>query len=52
MPYGESFTVHFGKIGTNGQTKETKCDSVADATTKVEKLIQEKTKKGYIEKTK
>ena len=49
---GDTFTVHFGKIGTKGQIKETKCNSVADATAKVEKLIQEKTKKGYIEKTK
>ena len=49
---GPSFTVRFGKIGTKGQIKEKTCGSIEEATAEVEKLIKEKTKKGYIEKTK
>jgi len=49
---GASFTVHFGKIGTKGQVKDKACSSVEAATAEVEKLINEKVKKGYIEKTK
>ena len=46
---GNDVTVRFGKIGTNGQT-QTKTMSDADAATKhVEKLIKEKTGKGYQE---
>jgi predicted DNA-binding WGR domain protein len=44
--------VHFGKIGTNGQVKDKACGSVEEATAEVEKLIKEKVKKGYVEKTK
>ncbi len=46
---GSKFTVTFGKIGTNGQTqlKEFKTDSEAQVA--YEKLIAEKTKKGYRE---
>ena len=47
---GKDVTVRFGKIGTNGQT-QTKTLADADAATKhAEKLIKEKTGKGYIEK--
>lgn len=42
-------TVRFGRIGTQGQT-QTKSFGDADAATRhVEKLIAEKTKKGYAE---
>ena len=42
-------TVRFGRIGTNGQT-QTKALADADAATKhVEKLVKEKTGKGYQE---
>lgn len=46
---GTSYTVNYGKIGTTGQTKtkefgtEEKCQAEAD------KLIREKTGKGYVE---
>ena len=47
---GKDVTVRFGKIGTNGQT-QTKTLADADAATKhAEKLIKEKTGKGYMEK--
>lgn len=49
---GPTFTVHFGKIGTKGQVKEKTCATAEEAAVEVEKLIKEKTKKGYIEKTK
>lgn len=43
-------TVRFGKIGTGGQTTVKSFDSAADATKHADKLIAEKTKKGYVEK--
>lgn len=43
-------TVRFGKIGTNGQVKEKDLGTSEAASTEAEKLIAEKTKKGYIEK--
>ena len=46
----KTVTVRFGRIGTNGQT-QTKTLADADAATKhAEKLIEEKTGKGYSEK--
>ena len=46
---GNDVTVRFGRLGTSGQT-QTKSFSDADATARhVEKLIGEKTKKGYVE---
>jgi uncharacterized protein (TIGR02996 family) len=44
---GKSFTTKFGKIGSNGQTKIKDCASEAAAKAEVDKLIAEKTKKGY-----
>ncbi len=44
---GASFTVTFGRIGTAGQSKVKKCKDAAAAKAEVEKLIAEKTKKGY-----
>jgi predicted DNA-binding WGR domain protein len=43
-------TVRFGKIGTNGQLKEKDLGSSEAANSEAEKLITEKTKKGYVEK--
>ena len=44
-------TVRFGRIGANGQT-QTKTLADADAAKKhAEKLIAEKTAKGYLEKS-
>ena len=46
---GESLTVRYGRIGTNGQT-QTKTFASADAALKErDKLIKEKTGKGYAE---
>jgi predicted DNA-binding WGR domain protein len=45
----QSFIVHYGRVGTNGQSQE-KTFTTADAANKeYAKLISEKTKKGYIE---
>jgi uncharacterized protein (TIGR02996 family) len=44
---GKSFTTKFGKIGSNGQTKIKDHASEAAAKAEYEKLIAEKTKKGY-----
>ncbi|MEQ1819954.1 MAG: DUF4132 domain-containing protein, partial [Terricaulis sp.] len=44
---GDTLTVRFGKIGTNGQTKEKSFDSAAAAEKEKTKLIKEKTGKGY-----
>jgi predicted DNA-binding WGR domain protein len=42
--------VRYGRIGTNGQTKEKNFSTREEAEREVEKLVKEKTKKGYIEK--
>ncbi|MBA3461824.1 MAG: WGR domain-containing protein [Deltaproteobacteria bacterium] len=44
---GASFTVTFGRIGTSGQSKTKACKSSAAAKAEVEKLVAEKTRKGY-----
>ncbi|MDR2870867.1 MAG: WGR domain-containing protein, partial [Deferribacteraceae bacterium] len=44
---GSSFTVQFGKIGTNGQTQEKSFGDEDEAAKEAEKLIKSKTKKGY-----
>src|SRR5262245_53492296 len=44
---GKSFTCRFGKIGANGQTTIKAFPSDAAAKTAYDKLIAEKTKKGY-----
>ncbi|HEX4418575.1 MAG TPA: WGR domain-containing protein [Kofleriaceae bacterium] len=45
----ESFTTRYGKIGTPGQQTEKDFDSARDARREHDKLIEEKTKKGYVE---
>ncbi len=44
---GASHTVRYGKIGTDGRTSTKEFGSEAEATASAEKLIQQKTKKGY-----
>ncbi len=46
---GSSFTVRFGRIGTNGQTQTKTFPSDAKALAEADKLVGEKTKKGYVE---
>ncbi len=46
---GGTLTVRFGKIGTDGQTKPKDLGSPDAATKEMNKLIAEKTKKGYAE---
>ena len=46
---GNDVTVRFGKIGTHGQTQTKTFDDAAAAQKHAEKLIGEKTKKGYVE---
>ncbi|MBA3547713.1 MAG: WGR domain-containing protein [Nannocystis sp.] len=46
---GATVTVTFGKLGTDGQSKPKKLGSAAEATKEAEKLIAEKTRKGYSE---
>lgn len=45
---GKRHTVEFGKIGTKGQTKTKEFASPAAAKTDADKLVVEKTKKGYV----
>jgi len=45
---GEKLTVRFGRIGTNGQTKEKTFASAAAATKEKDTLVKEKTGKGYV----
>jgi predicted DNA-binding WGR domain protein len=48
---GTTVTVHFGKIGAeHGQTSEKEFATAADAQAHADKLVGEKTKKGYVEK--
>jgi predicted DNA-binding WGR domain protein len=46
---GPSLTVHFGRIGTAGQTKEKSFSDADAAKREYEKLVTEKTKNGYVE---
>ncbi|QJW96557.1 WGR domain-containing protein [Frigoriglobus tundricola] len=48
---GTSFTVTYGKIGTTGQTQTKTFASDAAAQAEADKLVKEKTKKGYVETT-
>jgi uncharacterized protein (TIGR02996 family) len=47
---GESVTTRYGKIGTEGQASEKAFDGKAEAFKEHDKLIAEKTRKGYVEK--
>jgi predicted DNA-binding WGR domain protein len=48
---GSNINIRYGKIGVaNGQTTVKEFDSKEEALAQVEKLIKEKTKKGYVEK--
>ncbi len=44
-----TFTVTYGKIGTNGQSKTKEFESEEKVATEAEKLVKQKLKKGYIE---
>jgi len=46
---GSEVTVHFGRIGTNGQTQTKGHDSWEDAAERARKLVAEKLKEGYQE---
>jgi predicted DNA-binding WGR domain protein len=46
---GAELTVRFGKLGTEGQTKVKALGSTAGAAKEMDKLIREKTAKGYLE---
>src|SRR5436305_1044361 len=48
---GKSFTVTFGRIGTNGQSQTKDFPSAATAKKEHDKLVAEKLKKGYVETT-
>ena len=48
---GDSHTVRFGKIGTTGQTKSKSFGTAEKAKADADKLIAEKTGKGYKETT-
>src|SRR5262245_24341050 len=48
---GKALTVTFGKIGTAGQTQKKICKDAAAAQAEADKLVKEKTKKGYVETT-
>ena len=45
------FTVTFGKIGTKGQSKTKSFPSAEKAQKEYDKLVAEKTGKGYVETT-
>lgn len=47
---GASFTTTYGRIGTDGQMSMKEYDSAEKARHEYEKLVAEKTKKGYLEK--
>lgn len=48
---GTALVVRFGRIGTEGQTQKKAFTHVADAVAEAEKLIEQKTRKGYSEVT-
>ena len=47
---GRSFTTRYEKIGTDGQVTKKDYDNGAKAAAEADRLISEKTKKGYVEK--
>jgi predicted DNA-binding WGR domain protein len=47
---GTDVTVRFGRIGTGGQTKTKSFGDESAAQSHAEKLVEEKTGKGYVEK--
>ena len=47
---GSKLTIRYGKIGTDGQLTVKEFDSKEAAQKEYNKLIKEKTKKGYVEK--
>jgi predicted DNA-binding WGR domain protein len=47
---GSTLTVHFGRIGTDGQTRSKAFPDDATARREAEALIREKLGKGYREK--
>ncbi len=47
---GHTLVVRFGRLGTDGQIKEKALASPAAATKEAERLVREKTGKGYVEK--
>jgi predicted DNA-binding WGR domain protein len=47
---GSTITTRFGKVGVTGQTAIKQFDSRGEAIVQAEKLINEKTKMGYVEK--
>ena len=46
---GMEVTVRYGRIGANGTTKTKAFPSEAAATAHYDKLVEEKTSKGYVE---
>ncbi len=48
---GTSFTVTYGKIGTNGQSQSKTFATPEKAQSEADKLVREKTGKGYVETT-
>ena len=48
---GKTYTVNYGKVGApKGQSTTKEFDSEEDCTKAAEKVIKEKTGKGYVEK--
>lgn len=48
---GTGFTVQYGRLGTEGQTSNKSFDTEEKCQKEADKLITEKTKKGYVEST-
>jgi uncharacterized protein (TIGR02996 family) len=46
---GATYTVRFGRLGTDGQTSTKVASNPAKAQTEADKLVREKTGKGYVE---
>jgi predicted DNA-binding WGR domain protein len=48
---GHTLSVHFGRIGTSGQTQQKICADEATAEATARRLVREKLGKGYVEKS-
>ena len=48
---GSSLCVHFGRIGTDGQSREKKLKSPAAALAELEKVMRDKLAHGYVKKS-
>ena len=46
---GSALTVRFGRLGSQGQSQLKQCETIERAAREMDKLVDEKLRKGYVE---